>query len=78
MEGYISPWLNDELRVLQEAVKRFIAEEFTPHYPRWVEQGMVDREAWHKAGNMGILCASIPEQDGGGGGSRMRSSLPRS
>jgi acyl-CoA dehydrogenase len=68
MENYTSPWLNDELKVLQEAVRRFIAEEFVPNYERWIHQGMVDREAWYKAGSMGILCASIPEEYGGAGG----------
>lgn len=68
MENYNSPWMNDELRVLQDAVRQFFAEEFVPHYERWIEQGMVDREAWIKAGEMGILCASIPEEYGGAGG----------
>ncbi len=68
MENYNSPWMNDELRVLQDAVRQFFAKEFVPHYERWIEQGMVDREAWTKAGEMGILCASIPEEYGGAGG----------
>ncbi len=68
MDHYRSPWMNDELRLLQEAVRQFYAEEFVPHYERWIEQGMVDREAWNKAGEMGILCASIPEEYGGAGG----------
>ena len=66
--NYTSPWMNDELRVLQGAVRQFYEKEFAPHYERWMEQGMVDREAWNKAGEMGILCASIPEEYGGGGG----------
>lgn len=68
MEHYNTPWMNDELRVLQEAVQQFYQKEFSPHYDRWLEQGMVDRDAWNKAGAMGILCASIPEEYGGGGG----------
>lgn len=69
MENYTSPWLNDELNVLQDAVRCFYEKEFAPQYERWMEQGMVDRDAWNKAGEMGILCASIPEEYGGGGGS---------
>jgi acyl-CoA dehydrogenase len=60
--------MNDELKVLEDAVRQFYVKEFAPHYEQWIEQGMVDRGAWNKAGEMGILCASIPEEYGGGGG----------
>jgi acyl-CoA dehydrogenase len=60
--------MDDDLMVLQDSVRQFYAKEFVPNYERWMEQGMVDREAWNKAGEMGILCASIPEEYGGGGG----------
>jgi len=67
-EGYKSPWLNEELEILQDAVKKFYEKEFVPHVEKWNEQGFVDRDAWRKAGEAGILCASIPEEYGGGGG----------
>tara|TARA_R110002110_G_scaffold165930_16_gene366361 strand:+ start:4880 stop:6037 length:1158 start_codon:yes stop_codon:yes gene_type:complete len=67
--GYKSPWLNEELEILQDAVRKFYEREFQPHSERWDEQGHVDREAWNKAGEAGILCASIKEEYGGGGGS---------
>ena len=35
---------------------------------QWRENGMIDREAWNEAGEMGFLCASMPEEYGGGGG----------
>lgn len=38
-----------------------------PHHERWEEQGMVDREAWLKAGEAGILCCDVPEEFGGPG-----------
>jgi acyl-CoA dehydrogenase len=68
MTIYKSPWMDDDLMVLQDSVRQFYAKEFVPNYERWMEQGMVDRDAWNKAGGMGILCASIPEEYGGGGG----------
>lgn len=64
----VSPWMDDELRMLRDAVRRFIEREFTPNSPAWDKQGFVDREAWLMAGEAGLLCASIPEQYGGGGG----------
>ena len=66
--GYKSPWLTEELEILQGAVRKFYEKEFLPHSERWDEQGSVDRDAWLKAGEAGILCASIKEEYGGGGG----------
>ncbi len=68
METYKSPWMNDELRILQDAVRQFYAAEYAPHYERWCEQGVIDRDAWIKAGEMGILLSSVPEEYGGSGG----------
>lgn len=68
LENYRSPWLNEELDILRDAVKRFVEREFAPHTSKWDRQGAVDRDAWNKAGEAGLLCASIPEKWGGGGG----------
>lgn len=68
LEDYQSPWMTEELRLLRDAVRRFYAREFVPLMPKWEQQGKVDRDAWTKAGKAGILCASMPEQYGGGGG----------
>lgn len=61
-------WMDGELRLLKEAVARFCEREFAPQMPRWLKQGQVDADAWRLAGDAGLLCASIPEQYGGGGG----------
>jgi acyl-CoA dehydrogenase len=63
-----SPWIDDELAMLQDHVARFLQREFTPHAERWRRERQVDRSAWLKAAEAGILCASIPEAYGGGGG----------
>jgi alkylation response protein AidB-like acyl-CoA dehydrogenase len=42
--------------------------EFVPLADKWHKQGMVDRDAWNKAGEAGLLLTSIPEEYGGGGG----------
>ncbi len=65
---HTSPWMNEELTILREHIARFFSREFVPHVKRWDEQGIVDRDAWNKAGEAGILCASIPVEYGGGGG----------
>jgi acyl-CoA dehydrogenase len=66
--NYESPWLNDELRILQDAAHKFFEREFLPLNEQWIEQGKVDRNAWNKAGEAGLLCAEIPTEYGGAGG----------
>lgn len=68
MAEYRSPWMTQELEALRDAVRRIYEKEFVPHEDRWAKQQMVDRETWRMAGRMGLLCASIPEEYGGGGG----------
>jgi acyl-CoA dehydrogenase len=63
-----SPWISDDLLVLQEQTARLLARKFVPQIEAWDAAGIVDRQAWRDAGDAGILCASIPEAYGGGGG----------
>ena len=74
-ENYESPWLNDELRILQDAARKFFTSEFTPHLDKWNEAGIVDREAWTKAGQAGLLCAEVPTEYGGAGGSYLHETV---
>ena len=67
-ENYHSPWLDEELRMLQDAARKFFTKEFLPLNEQWIKQGKVDRDAWNKAGEAGLLCADIPLAYGGGGG----------
>lgn len=67
-ENYQSPWLDEELKILQDAAQKFYQKEFVPLNEKWIEQGIVDRDAWLKAGEAGLLCAEIPTEYGGGGG----------
>jgi acyl-CoA dehydrogenase len=62
------PWSNDELEMLRDTVRRFFAEEVAPHEQRWDKQQHVDRALWGKAGEIGLLCPSVPEEYGGAGG----------
>jgi len=63
-----SAWMTEDLDQLRELARTFMAKEVTPHQERWAEQKHVDRELWTKAGEVGLLCLSIPEEYGGGGG----------
>jgi len=61
-------WMSEELDLLDDAATRFFERECLPHYDRWEAQGHVDIEVWRKAGEAGLLCAEIPEEYGGAGG----------
>lgn len=61
-------WMDEELEILSDSVAKFYASEMVPNEGRWQEQGMVDRAFWRKAGEAGILLASVPEEYGGAGG----------
>ncbi|MFQ5562513.1 MAG: acyl-CoA dehydrogenase family protein [Parvularculaceae bacterium] len=61
-------WKTDDLVLFEEEVAKFFSRELAPHVEKWREQGCVDRWAWDKAGEAGLLCASMPEEYGGAGG----------
>jgi acyl-CoA dehydrogenase len=62
------PWMDAELEMLRDTARRFFERECVPHESRWRAQHHADRDIWNKAGAAGLLCASIPEEYGGGGG----------
>jgi acyl-CoA dehydrogenase len=61
-------WLDEDLDAFRELARSFCEKELSPHQERWAQAKQVDRELWNKAGEVGLLCLSIPEQYGGGGG----------
>ncbi|ROZ85494.1 acyl-CoA dehydrogenase family protein [Gordonia sp. OPL2] len=65
---YRSPWRDEETTALGELADKFFAREIIPHRERFEQQHFVDRDVWTKAGDIGLLCCSIPEEYGGGGG----------
>lgn len=68
LDDYRSPWLTEDLDDLRQLARTFLDKEAVPNQARWAEQHMVDRDFWRAAGQAGLLCISIPEEYGGGGG----------
>ena len=66
---YTSAWRDHEVAALGELADKFFAKSLVPDRDRWDAQQHVDREVWLEAGKLGLLCCSIPEEYGGGGGS---------
>ncbi|MDK3017208.1 acyl-CoA dehydrogenase family protein [Pseudodonghicola flavimaris] len=63
-----SAWAEEEHRMFADAVGRFYDAELVPNMDRWVDQGMVDRDFWTRAGEAGIMSGAISEDFGGAGG----------
>ncbi len=61
-------YMTEDLEIFRDAVGKFFEGELAPHVDDWLKEGVVARDAWEKSGEMGLACASIPEEYGGAGG----------
>ncbi len=61
--------------LFRASFRQFTAREITPNQKRWAEAGMVDREAWRKAGASGFLCTWLGDEWGGPGGDFLHATI---
>ncbi|MDP9139932.1 MAG: acyl-CoA dehydrogenase family protein [Pseudomonadota bacterium] len=57
--------LTPEMEMFRDSARKFFQTEIRPHAERWREAGIVDREAFLKAGAAGYLCMWADEKYGG-------------
>jgi acyl-CoA dehydrogenase len=58
----------EDHQMFREMARRFIENEIVPHLPEWEHAGIVPKSVWRKAGEVGLLCSTVPEEYGGAGG----------
>ena len=55
----------EDHEAFRDSVRSFIKAEVVPHIDRWDEAGIVEKAIWPKAGAVGMLCPTVPEEYGG-------------
>ena len=59
--------LTEDLRLIRDQIRRFVAEEIIPHGETWEIEGMVPRAVLRQMGALGFLGMRHPEAHGGSG-----------
>ncbi|MFF5211572.1 acyl-CoA dehydrogenase family protein [Streptosporangium sp. NPDC000396] len=57
----------EEHQLFRETVREFLAREVAPHHAQWEKDGIVPRDVWKKAGEIGMFGFGVPEEYGGAG-----------
>ena len=61
-------WVTEEHKLFTESVQKFYNDEMKPNIEDWVDNGVVSKSFWEKAGHAGIMSGSVLEEHGGVGG----------
>ncbi len=64
-----------EHEAFRDMVRKFYEKEVLPNTEKYEQQQHVDRDLWNKAGELGLLCTTMPEQYGGSGVDRLYSMI---
>jgi acyl-CoA dehydrogenase len=63
-----SAWSGDDVEAVRDLATSFFTKEALPREEEFAAQGFPSPDIWQAAGKLGLLCVSIPEEYGGGGG----------
>ena len=67
MEFLPRTFFHPEHEAFRDQVRRFCETEIAPHHASWEQAHGVPLDIWRKAGENGLLCCGLPEEDGGPG-----------
>lgn len=62
------PFFSPEHEAFRDQVRRFCEQEIQPKHSEWEQAHGVPKSVWKKAGDNGMLCCWVSEEDGGVGG----------
>lgn len=57
------------VELYRDMVRRVCEDGFGSDHAQWERDGFMPKEVWHSAGDNGLLCVEVPEDEGGQGGS---------
>ena len=55
----------DDHDAFRATVRQFMLKEVAPNAAKWDDEGLVPKSLWPKAGELGLLCPTVPETYGG-------------
>ena len=55
----------EDHEAFRQTVRKFLEAEVTPNQAKWADNGIVPKDLWPKAGALGMLCPTVPEEFGG-------------
>jgi long-chain-acyl-CoA dehydrogenase len=56
---------NEDHEAFRQSVRQFLLKEVAPYAKQWQEDGIVPKSIWPKAGEVGMLCPTVPVEYGG-------------
>ena len=56
---------DEEHKSFRDTVSKFVNKEILPYHDKWEKAGLVPKELWLKAGEIGLLCPNVPQEYGG-------------
>ena len=62
-----APLSSPEHDAFRATVRRFVQDEVAPWHAQWEREGQVPKALWRRAGELGLLCLTMPEAYGGAG-----------